>query len=325
MIRAPDAVQIEAPARLHFGMLDLRGDLGRRFGGLGAALPAPRLLLRARRSAHLRATGLETERVMAFAERCNAYHKLDTRAHLHLFEALPSHVGLGSGTQLGLSVARALAELNGLPTNPTALAAAVGRGARSGVGLWAFALGGLVLEGGRREGEVIAPLLARHTIPESWHCVLAIPRSRAGLSGESEAAAFRTLPAPPSKEVERVAHLILMQLLPAIAEGDLPAFGAALTEVQRLNGGWFASAQGGLFAPGPTAELVETLREAGAAGVGQSSWGPTVYAIVGSPDDGRRLARLARETLQGQGEVLTTTFDNVGARVTPMPDIGLAD
>ena len=34
-------------ARLHFGVLDLRGALGRRFGGLGAAVPAPSLLLEA--------------------------------------------------------------------------------------------------------------------------------------------------------------------------------------------------------------------------------------------------------------------------------------
>src|SRR2546422_1764279 len=39
---------VEAPARLHFGVLDLRGDLGRRFGGIGAAVPAPSLLLEAR-------------------------------------------------------------------------------------------------------------------------------------------------------------------------------------------------------------------------------------------------------------------------------------
>ena len=38
---------VEAPARLHFGVLDLRGDLGRRFGGIGAAVPAPSLLLEA--------------------------------------------------------------------------------------------------------------------------------------------------------------------------------------------------------------------------------------------------------------------------------------
>ena len=83
--------------------------------------------------------------------------------------------------------------------------------------------------------------------------------------------------------MERVAHLVLMQLLPALADGDLTAFGAALTEVQQITGGWFAAAQGGAFASGPTRELVERMTEFGAAGVGQSSWGPTVYGLVPRP------------------------------------------
>src|SRR2546430_5201863 len=45
--RMSEAVFVEAPARLHFGVLDLRGDLGRRFGGIGAAGSAPALLVEA--------------------------------------------------------------------------------------------------------------------------------------------------------------------------------------------------------------------------------------------------------------------------------------
>ena len=45
-----DAVFVEAAARLHFGVLDLRGSLGRWFGGIGASAPGPSLLLSASRS-----------------------------------------------------------------------------------------------------------------------------------------------------------------------------------------------------------------------------------------------------------------------------------
>ena len=38
-VRAAIASSSRPPARLHFGVLDLRGALGRRFGGLGAAIP----------------------------------------------------------------------------------------------------------------------------------------------------------------------------------------------------------------------------------------------------------------------------------------------
>ena len=43
----PVRVTVEAPARLHFGVLDLRGHRGRSFGGIGAAVPTPSVRLEA--------------------------------------------------------------------------------------------------------------------------------------------------------------------------------------------------------------------------------------------------------------------------------------
>jgi beta-RFAP synthase len=312
-------VFVEAPARLHFGVLDLRGELGRRFGGIGAAVPAPSLLLEARPAPALAAEGPDAARALEFARRFAAHHGIELRVHFCLHRAIPAHAGLGSGTQLALAVARASAELYELETDAAALARAVGRGARSAVGTWTFAYGGFVLEGGRRTdaggaGEV-APLLARLPVPEAWRYVLAVPPGRPGLAGEEEAAAFARLPAPPAREVERVAHLVLLQLLPALAEGDLAAFGAALGEVQRVTGGWFAPAQGGVFAPGPTGALVERLREWGAHGVGQSSWGPAVYGIVDDAAAARLLAERARALVGPEGAVYEGGFSATGARV----------
>jgi predicted sugar kinase len=121
---------------------------------------------------------------------------------------------------------------------------------------------------------------------------------------------------PDEREVERVAHLVLMQLLPALADADLTAFGAALTEVQRITGGWFAAAQGGPFAPGATRELVDRLMEFGALGVGQSSWGPTAYGLVPHQDAARDLAQRVRAHLGGRGVVLETPFAGRGALVS---------
>ncbi len=310
------AVFVEAPARLHFGVLDLRGDLGRRFGGIGAAVPSPSLLLEARPAAELRAEGPDAARALEFAKRFAAHHGLDLRVHFCLHRSIPAHAGLGSGTQLALAVARASAELSGLPTEVTALAQAVDRGRRSGVGTWTFAHGGFVLEGGRTDAaDRVAPLLARLPVPEGWRCVVVVPRGKPGLTGEEEAAAFARLPPPSAREVERVAHLVLMQLLPALAEADLAGFGAALGEVQQITGGWFAPAQGGVFAPGETRELVGRLRAWGAAGVGQSSWGPAVYGIVGDPAAGRTLAERARTALGAGGAVYEGCFSSGGARV----------
>lgn len=310
-----ERVRVRAPARLHFGVLDLRGMLGRRFGGMGASVPAPALQLEAERSDDYFASGPDAERAMAFARRYGEAAGLPGGARIRVTHAMPVHSGLGSGTQLALSVARALAELYGQPSDTATLARLVSRGARSGVGTWLFDRGGFVLEGGRREGAGLAPLLTRLPMPASWRCVVAVPASSPGLSGKAEAEAFRTLPPPPEREVEHIAHLVLMQLLPALAEEDLTDFGAALAEVQRVTGRWFAASQGGAFAPGPTAQLIARFREAGTAGVGQSSWGPAVYGLAGDDGAAEHLAGIARKHVGTTGLVVAGAFANQGAVV----------
>jgi beta-RFAP synthase len=311
------SVFVEAPARLHFGVLDLRGALGRRFGGLGAAIPTPSLLLEvALSSGGLTAEGPDAGRAAEFARRFLEHHGVPDGARLVVHRSIPAHSGLGSGTQLALAVARALAALHGLPAEPAVLARAVSRGRRSAIGTWAFALGGFIVEGGRRPGDDgVAPLIGRYAVPGSWRCVVAIPRGSPGLSGEAEAVAFARLPPPPEGEAERVAHLVLMQLLPALVQGDLGSFGAALSEVQRITGAWFAPQQGGIFAPGPGETLIRRLAEWGAAGVGQSSWGPAVYGLVDGDVAGRSLASRCREFLGGDGQVFEGGFARSGARI----------
>jgi len=106
-----------------------------------------------------------------------------------------------------------------------------------------------------------------------------------------------------------------MVLLPALADGDLAAFGRALTEIQEVTGRWFAPAQGGTFASGPSRDLVRQLAEWGAVGIGQSSWGPTVYGIVEGAEDATRLVARVTAALGSSGRVFEGPFRSEGARV----------
>jgi beta-ribofuranosylaminobenzene 5'-phosphate synthase len=307
-------VRVEAPARLHMGMLDVAGRGARRFGGLGVAVSRPAAVVQVGPGDDVTAEGPDSERALAVARRCREALVLTGGARVRVLEAIPPHVGLGSGTKLSLAVTAALAALAGQTPAPPAIARAAGRGARSAVGLWTFVLGGLVVEGGVRPGvEQPAPLLARHAMPEEWRCVLAIPDAEPGLSGRAEEEAFTQL-RPDSDRAALIAQLVLTSLLPGLAEGDLSEFGAALTRVQRLVGESFASVQGGVFHPraGP---LVDALLRLGAAGAGQSSWGPAVYGVVGDEQAGIELARRMEAELGGGGRVELVSFDNRGARV----------
>ena len=311
-----DTVYVEAPARLHFGVIDLRGELGRWFGGIGAAAPAPTLLVSAGAADTLEVEGADADRAAGFARRFLSGSGIDGGARLRVHRTLPPHAGLGSGTQLALAVARALAELHGVTADAPTLARIVGRAQRSAIGTWAFAGGGLVLEGGRRRGhDEVAPLLARLPFPPTWRCIVAVPASTPGISGHEEDAAFARMPPPPERDAERVAHLVLMALLPAVADGDLATFGAALSAIQAINGRWFAPVQGGTFAPGASEELVRRMADWGASGVGQSSWGPAVYGIVDGEQAGLTLAERVRDALGPAGSVYEGAFRSGGARV----------
>ena len=319
-LAAGEQVIVEAHARLHFGVLDLRGGRGRWFGGIGAAAPGPTMLVSASAADALEVDGADAARAAEFARRFVSHHGLRGGARMRVHRALPSHAGLGSGTQLALAVARALAEVHGIDPDVRQLARAVGRGRRSAIGVWTFAGGGLVVEGGHRPADVdprplIGPLLTRLPFPPSWRCVVAVPDAASGLSGTDEAAAFEQLAAPPDREVEQIAHLVLMMLLPAVADGDIGAFGAALTQIQEMTGRWFAPVQGGTFAAGPSEALVRRMREWGASGVGQSSWGPAVYGIVSGEAAGTRLADRVRDAYGPTCAVYEGPFPQSGARI----------
>ena len=159
--RRMTTVRVEAPARLHMGMLDAvrrRAPPVRRAGGGGEPAGGGRGGERERR-AHRRGPGRRARpRRGAALPRCA--RPCATGARVRVLEAIPAHAGLGSGTKLALAVTAALSALAGQSPDPAAMARTAGRGARSAVGLWTFALGGFVVEGGRRPGVARARAVA---------------------------------------------------------------------------------------------------------------------------------------------------------------------
>jgi beta-RFAP synthase len=315
-------IHVEARARLHFGFLDLSGgERGRRFGGLGLALDAPRLVLRVARAEGLRVDGPQADRIEALAARVHRH--LELRPHLHVVveQAIPEHVGLGSGTQLALALATAIARQRGLDASVARLCALTGRAQRSGVGFHLFRRGGFVVEGGHATtgpaaGEV-PPLLVRHEFPGSWRVVVALPADTQTVSGETEDAAFRRLRPAGAATLDRISRVVLTGLLPALVERDLAGFGAALAEVQELVGACFAPVQDGTFNP-EAARLVRALKEGGACGVGQSSWGPAVYAFAADEREEERVAALVRAA-DPKAVVMKTRGANGGATIDGAP------
>jgi beta-RFAP synthase len=213
-----------------------------------------------------------------------------------LVERCPrEHTGLGVGTQLGLSVSKALAVALALPERDSSeLAMAIGRGERSAVGVHGFDRGGLLVEIGKLPGERISPLLSQVRLPESWRIVLLMPPSATEWSSTREQIAFAA--ARPGNR-HALQNLATKGILLAAETGDLQSFGDAVHEYNRLAGEPFAAAQGGAYASPAIAELIGSLRENGIRGVGQSSWGPTVFAIVEDQEIAASIAKRYRSRL----------------------------
>ena len=125
-------VTVSAPARLHLGFLDLSGALGRRFGSLGLAIDGFRTRIGVRPSAEITATGTSAERARRCALRLQEVLGLPHGVEITVHEAIPEHLGLGSGTQMALAVGTAMARIYGLGADTGAIAALTERGARSG-------------------------------------------------------------------------------------------------------------------------------------------------------------------------------------------------
>lgn len=320
-----DSVTIRATARLHLGFIDLHGGLGRIFGSLGVSIDKPAYIVELQRKKEGRViTGEEKDRVKGLAKQLVNHFGSDKGFHLTVWESIPRHVGLGSGTQLALAVGTAIAMLYGKSFKAHELSQIMGRGVDSGVGTATFAEGGFVVDGGKPtknpEGkslDKVPPLLFQQPVPTDWNFIIAIPDVPKGLSGNREKHAFQELPKGKASHARETSRLVLMQLLPALIRDDIDRFGEALTRIQILVGDAFSTAQAGRFASPEVAKCVDTMIKAGAVGAGQSSWGPTCYGLVRGLKAATEVKTAVSKVMgSSHGTTFIATANNQGAQIT---------
>lgn len=316
---------MRSAARLHLGFLDIAGSSGRRFGSVGLSISDPKICVRARLSDELAAFGEDEERresALRYAKRfyehpgtAAALRGETRKAAIYLDRTIPAHVGLGSGTQLALCVVMALCGLHGAERSVGEAALIAGRGVRSGIGIEAFKRGGFIIDGGGDDLGNETPLpLFRHNFPRNWRIVLVRPGAANGLSGEPEERAFGGMPADAGASME-ICQLVLMKLLPGLLEEKLAAFGAAVERIQRIMGECFSGAQGGRYASPLAEDIFTELRRSGARGMGQSSWGPTLYAFVDGQQAALGVLERVKKTFGESVEAAVTSGRSVGARI----------
>lgn len=298
--------RIEAPSRLHFGLLSLPvagqthwpdpdGHPGlplRAFGGVGLMIDRPGVVVTAEPSRDWSAEGIHAQRALDFAKSFMASTPENGRCRfrIRVERCSPEHVGLGVGTSLGLSVAKALAcELGHGDLDAVELAQRIGRGKRSAVGIHGFQHGGLIVEAGKLPDEPIAPLVGRYEFPEDWRVLLLLPNQSSAWHGDRERNALTNVRV--GNDTGLLCRIVLTGLLPALLRSDFTGFSSALSEFNLRAGEAFEREQQGRYATRTIQGILAKLRDARVLGAGQSSWGPAIWGLLPDPDCGEELRR----------------------------------
>jgi len=312
----PVKVEVETPARLHLGLIELGGHLGTLYGGMGVAIRPPALKISAERSEGLEVVGPCAETVTEVVERMSGIFGLDLRVFIKVGEAIPAHMGFGSTTQLTLAVATAISKLYGLETPTEKLASLLGRRRITNVGTAVFKGGGFVLDLPRKPGTDTYTVFHQRPFPENWAFTIVYPEETRGPDERAEEALFAKLKPMGHRESERLSHLVLSKLLPSLVCEDVVGFGEAMTEIQEILGRYFSEVQGNVF---HSHEAVELLKELGAKGVGQSSWGPAVYGLYPTRGEAEDAALRLVNRLGKGWRAFAASPQNRGATVTVTP------
>ena len=323
-----EKVLVETPSRLHFGLIDMNGEIGRIDGGVGLALNNPNTKIQVEKADRIH---VECESEPQIVERLTASIQNVCEnfgfpgASIKVLERPLAHVGLGSATQTFLGAAHGVCTVYGTEVPSVELAYLVGRGGTSGIGVSAVQNGGFIIDGGhpfRRDenskngyspsgasaGMKSPPVLLRYDFPD-WDVLVMVPLGE-GASGLREVTIFKVVCPIPLNEVQQMCHLLLMQMLPAILENDLPTFGQSIEEFQKLGFKVFElRAQTQLLY-----DCLKFLKDNGGIGVGMSSWGPGVFAF------GEDLSPLKAKADQwladhGGGETVLTKANNKGMHI----------
>jgi beta-ribofuranosylaminobenzene 5'-phosphate synthase len=292
---AGPTLKVSAPSRLHFGLMNESGLLGRIDGGVGAAIASPAWQYTLRPARAWTVAGCSSAELRrdcrAMCKRLSAGLGIPPMA-VEISRSVPPHAGFGSKTSLLGSLALALYRIaDGSPERDDIIAAAR-RGGTSGVGIHTVQTGGCVVDLGRSYpagksvfvpsslAQAAAPsLLAGFPAPDLK--VVHFRFAETGPSGQAELDVFRQACPVPGSETSAMIVNFVCRVLPGLVEQDEVALNTGIAAIQHL----------GLKRAEWEAQSAETkafraflARKHPEVGLGLSSMGPTMFAILSAPD-----------------------------------------
>ncbi|XRP96792.1 beta-ribofuranosylaminobenzene 5'-phosphate synthase [Methanocaldococcus sp. 16A] len=326
---------IQTPSRIHMGLIDLNGSIGRVDGGIGLALEEPNIEIEGKESDEI---NIEFDKKLIEKFGYSYLKSIKDRIYntatkvlevvngegidLKILSLFPAHSGLGSGTQLSLAVGKLISKIYNKEMNAYEIAKITGRGGTSGIGIGAFEYGGFLIDGGHSfgkgkdkeefkpssasKGVKPAPIIFRHDF--DWEVMLIIPKGE-HVYGKKEVDIFKKYCPVPLNEVEKICHLVLMKMMPAIVEKNLDDFGEVVNKLQYLG---FKKVELNLQSD-IVKDLIKELHNENVY-AGLSSFGPTIYAF----GDKKLIIEKANEVFDRHGiyrDIIITKANNVGHKI----------
>lgn len=332
-----EPVTISAPSRLHFGLFSIGDLVSNQYGGIGLMIDSPRTevtvapdrafnVVDGPGSQACRAAieiWFDTIRSASGSEFANT--KLEELpACVEVSRLPPRHSGFGSGTQLAFASALALTRYFNLAIpSPDELAVMVGRGKRSGIGSHGFFHGGLLVDRGKCDPRQLAPLDFQTDFPEPWRIVTVLLKSESGIHGRQELNAFGNLPSSSRQQQQEMIEIVRSQIIPSVMRRDFDIFSDSLYQFGRKSGMMYAEIQKGPYNGPRIAALIEQIRQFGIQGVGQSSWGPCVFAITSNDASAKSLTEMLQNQYGDHCSIETSKADNQGAKTIACPSVNM--
>jgi len=299
-----DSVIIKAPARLHLGLVKISGKPA--YIAVGFSLEEPFCKLEVKRSSAFRVYGQDAGRIKTAIKNICAHTGSPLKFSARLTAPLPFHSGLGSGTRHALCAAKAISFLENKKISSIKLAGITGRGARSMMGTALFAKGGFAVD--------IAGEVSRFPAPRQWRVVVIQPDiSKSGHAfthGPNETGMMYKAPACSVREARMLINSVSNEMISGIRENDFLAFSKSLRRLQASAVKLFGPFQDGSASTKSGREILRYLQRMGVRAVGQTSWGPTLFAVLPSLSQAESLA----EKLRGNREVKSATVTRISNR-----------
>jgi beta-ribofuranosylaminobenzene 5'-phosphate synthase len=333
------AVRASAAARLSFTLIDLNGETGRKNGMASLAVASPEFRVLASHSDSVRViidrnsdgyAGI----IQDFVERLQ--RAIDgVPAKITVESGLPQHSGFGSKTTTLLTIGKAYAALNerAMPTDEIAFYA--GRAGTSGGSVNLTDRGGFIIDGGHQVASDFDKDPKRYLVPSRfagaarrkppvlistalppWPILMIMPAGE-HVHGQPEADFFRrTLPIPLA-EARKTAHVVFMNLAPAVLEGDYHAFCDAFNRIT------FDTYFKQLQIQNQNAAVHKVLEESrrnGIDAIGMSSMGPGCFSFTREP--AKAIGWLKEMKRDGVvADFWFTRASNQGAQVERVPNM----